>query len=421
MKGVFVILDGVADEANPALNGKTPLEAANTPNLDNIAKKSKMDYCYPLGEGVTPQSSSAIVSLLGYDHRFSQRGPLEAKGLGIKLAKGDLAFRTNFATIDSIADGNILDRRAGRTLTNKEARILADAINTRVKLPYKFEFYPSSQHRGVLVFRGGFSDNITNIDPAYGSGVAIQGHHWKLKFSKPMDDEEESKFAADLVNNFARQSHDILDKHPLNIKRAKKGLFSANFLLCRDPGNEPAQFKKLKGRWMALSYTALETGIASAAKMDLYKFKYPKMKNMDFYSNIYLGLNKAMKNAIKMIRRNYKKYDYFFIHIKESDAPGHDNKPLEKVKIIEMLDKKLFYFLNWFLEKRGGKLVLTSDHTTSCRIKGHSDKPVPVLSYPNTKISKNQDNHNIRFTESCGMEGRKIPARKLLQQTLFSN
>ena len=82
MKGVFVIIDGVADEPSSALNGKTPLEAAKTPNLDELAKKSKIEHCFPIKEGVAPESSSAIISLLGYDSYSSPRGPFEAMGIG---------------------------------------------------------------------------------------------------------------------------------------------------------------------------------------------------------------------------------------------------------------------------------------------------------------------------------------------------
>ncbi len=411
MKGVFVILDGVADERCQSLGQITPLQSAKTPNLDWFAGKSKIDYCYPVKEGIVPESSSAVVSLFGYDYREATRGPLEASGMGIKLTKGDLVFRTNFATVDSL-QGEVLDSRAGRTLTNKEAEILAKEINDKVKLPFKFEFYPGIQHRGILVFRGGFSDNITNVDPFYGQGVTAMGSR-RVVFSKPMDDEDDSKLSAELVNSFIRQSHEILDKHPLNGIRAKKGLYSANFILCRDPGNSLPGFKKLKGKWMGLNYNALESGISKEMKMDSWKFRYPKMKGIDVYANLYSGLNKAIKNAVRMIRRNHKKYDYFYVHLKETDIPGHDNKPADKVKMIELIDKRFFGFLRWFIVRYSGKLVVTSDHVTSCRLKAHSDGAVPVLIYPGKEGDK-------RFIEEEGLKGRKIVSRKLLDQTLFA-
>src|SRR3972149_11950357 len=115
MKGVFVILDGVADLPCSVLGEKTPLESAKTPHLDEIAKKSRIDYCFTVKEGIAPESSAAVVSLLGYDPNFAPRGPIEARGLGIKLKNGDLAMRCNFATINDLTNLNILDIRTDRT------------------------------------------------------------------------------------------------------------------------------------------------------------------------------------------------------------------------------------------------------------------------------------------------------------------
>ena len=415
MKGVFIILDGVSDEPVQALGQKTPLEAAKTPNLDFIAKKSRIDYCYTVKEGVVPESSAAVVSLLGYDPNFAPRGPLEANGLGIKLKPGDLAFRCNFATIDDMQSLQVIDRRAGRTLTTEEARILAKAINEKVKLPhgYRFDFYPSIQHRGVLVFRGGFSDNITNADPAYSGAAAEPGVSSKMVFSRALDEDDEAILSAELVNSFVRQSFEVLDRHPINLARAKKGFYSANIILCRDAGNEPAKFKKLAGKWMALGYMPLEKGIAEAAGMEIYKFSYPKLKGIDVYGNLYEGLERAIKYAKRMIWWKNTKYDYFYIHFKETDIPGHDNKPFDKVKMIELLDKKFFSFMRKYL-KEGIKLVVTADHTTACRKYAHSAEPVPVLTYHHGKESEK------RFTEAEGLKGRKLMGRNLLKNAFFS-
>lgn len=402
MKGILIILDGAADEPCQALAQITPLQAAKTPNLDSIARKAVINHCYTVKEAFVPESDKAIVSLLGYDFVFTSRGALEAKGLGIKLKNGDLALRCNFATIDNLQDKNILDRRAGRTLTTKEAKILAEAINKSVRLPYNFEFCTGIQHRGALVIKGGFSSNITDIETNKG----------RLEFAQAQDEEDDSKLSAELVNSFVRQSHEILNKHPINITRAKKGLFSANIILCRGAGNEPAKFKKLKGSWIALGYTPLEIGIAEAAGMNLCRFKYPKLKNMDVYENLYNGLKKAIKFAIKMLKRYKNKYEYFFIHFKELDVAGHDNKPLDKVKMIEMLDERFFSFLKNFIENK--KLIIVPDHMTSCRQKAHTANPVPVLIYP---ADKEQDK---RFTEELGLKGKKILGRKLLSDYMFT-
>lgn len=414
MKGVFIILDGVADLPTMSLGQKTPLDVAKTPNLDEIAKKSKMDYCYTVKEGVAPQSSNAVLSLFGHDPSFAPRGPLEALGAGIELKNGDLSFRTNFATIDNLEDRNILDRRAGRTLTNKEAKILAKAINSEVKLPHPFEFHSTVQHRGVLVIRGGFSENITNVDNGYGKGVVSQNSKTKLHYSKAVDDEDDSNYAAEILNSFVRQSFEVLDKHPINKARSKKGLYPGNIILCRDAGNKPARLKKPKGKWMGLGYMPLEIGICRSMKFELHKFNPPKLKKIDVYKNIYTTLNLAIKNATKMLKRNKNKIDYFYIHFKETDLPGHDNLPLEKIKTIELIDKKFFSFLKKFAKE--SKIVITADHTTACKLKNHTADPVPVLTYPHPK-GKEIDNQ--RYTEEFGQTGKKIMGRKLLETTLL--
>ena len=413
MKGVFVVLDGVADESCKVLDGKTPLEFAKTENLDELTKKGKLDYGYTIKEGVAPESSSALISLFGEDYRYAPRGVLEAMGLGINLKNGDLALRCNFASVKDLESGEIIDRRCGRTLTTKEARILAKEINEKVKLPFKFEFYPGVQHRGVLVFRGGFSDNVTGADAAYSEGK-VKSNDGKIIYSIPLDEEEDSKLSSDLINAFMRKSHEVLEKSSINEIRKKRGLFPANFIICRGPGSEVIRYKKLKGKWMALGYMPLEKGIARAFGMDIYHLRYPKMKGIDVYDNLFSGLKKALKYSVKMLKRYKKKYDYFYIHIKETDTPGHDNKPLEKVKMIEMIDEKLFSFLKNYISK-GAKLVVTADHTTSCRKKGHTDSPVPVLSCNIFDKKGNAD----RFTENESRKGKRWEGKKLLEGTLF--
>ena len=123
MKGILVILDGLGDLPNNQLGGKTPLEAAKTPNMDFLATRGELGFMYPVKPGFVPESDEAIVSIFNNNLISSTRGQLEAKGTGLNLTRGDLALRVNFATIDSLEKGNILDRRAGRNLTTEEAEL----------------------------------------------------------------------------------------------------------------------------------------------------------------------------------------------------------------------------------------------------------------------------------------------------------
>ncbi|MSS74532.1 hypothetical protein EXS72_02740, partial [Candidatus Pacearchaeota archaeon] len=358
MKGVFVILDGVADEPCSVLNDRTPLEQSKTPNLDYFASKGKIGNCFPIAEGVAPQSSSGVISLFGENYRKVSRGVLEALGAGVELKEGDLALRCNFSTIDNLQNCNLIDRRAGRTLTTKEAKLLVQEINSKVKLPYSFELISTVGHRAVLVFRGVFSSNFSNVDPDYSDGLSVSSNS-KIKFAESYDDSFSSKLSADLINTFIRRSYVILANSKINLLREKKGLFPANFILCRDPGNRNASFGKLPGKWMGFGYMSLEIGIAKFFEMQSNTFSYPSFNDIDAYSHLQDGLKLAIKHAIAMLKKYSDSFDYFYIHLKETDIPGHDNKPREKVKLIELIDKEFFGFLREFLVNKQVRLLVT--------------------------------------------------------------
>src|SRR3989344_2293469 len=414
MKGVFIILDGVADDSCSQLKGKTPLEYAKTPNLDYFASSGAVDYCFPIAKGIAPQSSSGLVSLFGADFRDYSRGLLEAVGAGVHLNDGDLVFRCNFSTIENISSLKLIDRRVGRTLMTGEARELADAVNSKVKLPFKFELIPTIGHRAVLVFRGAFSDKISNVDPFYESGLSVEGEANQVLLSKPLDSSNKAILSADLLNTFIRKSYVILENHSVNVARKKKGFFPANFILCRDPGIAPIKTKSLKGSWIGLGYMPLEKGVAKVFGMRLFSFDYSSMNSDDFYEHTEKMLEKVIKKAIEMIEDNKELYDYFYVHFKETDLPGHDNKPLQKVKFIEMIDKDFFGYLRSLNDSF--KIVVTADHTTSCSTKSHTSAPVPVLFFD----SVHTENSGKRFIEADGLTGKEFMGRSLLAKTLFS-
>ena len=415
MKKVLIVIDGMGDLPDKRLGDKTPLEYAKTPNLDALTKKGQLGYMYPVNETYAPESDTAVVGILGNDPLSSSRGQFEALGAGLKLKRGDLALRANFGTVDNIKNRKMIDRRAGRTLTTKEAKQLANAINKEVKLPAKFKFVPTVQHRGVLVFYGGFSDNITDTDTYQHE----KGKIWvkdKFDWSKALDEDENAEYTANLINSFIDQSFKVLKNHPINKIRKKRGLMPANIILARDPGIEMPKIKKFS-KAMAIVNMPLEKGICKAAGMDVYGFEYPKMKNYDAYENLNTGLNKMCSFAIRTLNRKGKKYNFCYIHIKETDVPGHDNKVLEKVKFLEMIDKKVFAFIKKYVEKKKIKLLVTADHSTPCRLKTHTSDPVPVLFYdPNQKPDKTDS-----FSETQAKKGAlgKIIGKNLLKKAGF--
>lgn len=408
MKGVFVILDGMGDLPTDSLNGKTPLEDANLPNLDFLATRGEMGYMYSVRPGFVPESDEAIVSIFGNEQISSTRGQLEARGAGIILNHGDLAFRVNFATIDSLKEGNIIDRRAGRTLTTAEAEILAKSLN-KIKLPCEFVFKPTVQHRGVLVFRGGFSDNISENDPTYFGGQVKSAE--KIIPIKPLDDDDNAQYSSNIVNEFLDKAFEVLNNHPVNENRRKRGLLPANYLLIRGPGIDVPKLKLYRG-WLSVAYMPLEKGFSQLSGMKVFSFEYPKLKGLDVYENLYEGLKKACKFSIKVLRRNKNNFDYAYVHIKETDLPGHDGKVFEKKEMLEYLDRTLFKFLREFAPPNNINVVVTADHSTPCKLKKHSADPVPVLFY-NHSLPKAQKQYS--FSKDSG-EKSKITGKKFCEK-----
>ncbi|MBU2523231.1 MAG: 2,3-bisphosphoglycerate-independent phosphoglycerate mutase [Nanoarchaeota archaeon] len=378
-KFVFVVLDGAADRPIREFGNKTPFEIAYKPNLDYFAKNGKTGCMHVVKKGIAPESDSAIMALLGYDPfvHFTGRGPLEAYGSGVPFKRGDLVLRTNFATVKN---NKIIDRRVNRSLTTREADILADTINKKVKLGFPFFFKPTIHHRGVFLVKGSFSDNITNTDPGYKKkgkfAVAVKGKN-VVQDSKPLDDEEITNLSANIINNFVEQSNKILNSHPLNIVRIKSGLLPANIILTRDAGISLPKIPMKGEKWLALAGMPLEIGIAKLSGMHIDKFQYPELKSTNIYANLYHALKLYLDFAKKEIEKNWKNFDAFYVHIKETDVAGHDGIPLHKKKMIELVDEILFSYLR----KKDIKLCVTCDHSTPCNMRMHSSDTVPVMIY----------------------------------------
>lgn len=376
-KLIFVVMDGLGDRPIAAFGGRTPLEAAHTPALDSLAAKGSGGMLRVI-EGVAPESDAAVLALLGYDpHKYyTGRGPLEGVGIGVKFRAGMLALRCNFATISG--GHNLLDRRAGRTLTGKEAAALAAAINKKVKLTgATFKFYASVAHRGVLVIkaRKKLSASITNTDPAYevrnGIPHALSSFEKKVKLAVPLENTAAAKRSAELVNEFTAKAFAVMEKHPVNIRRSKKGLLPANSIICRDAGSRlPPLYslsKKYGRKWALLADMPLEIGIGKLAGMEVVKLPLPTFTASDY------------KVRLEKTLAALKKFDCLYIHIKGPDLFGHDGDYNGKKKCIEEVDKCFFTPLLQKISLKSTVVVVTADHATPCEMKGHSDDPVPFI------------------------------------------
>jgi len=394
LKLLYIVIDGMGDLPNKEIGNKTPLEAAKTPNLDNLAKHGKTGLMYSVRKGIAPESDVAVISLLGYDpFKYSTgRGIIEAVGAGIALKDGNLALRCNFATLGNAQE--ILDRRVARTLTTPEALELSKAANTQVKLtshPAKFEFENTLGHRAVLVIKSDgkpLSGKISNTDPAYsivnGLGVAETEVDMHLKKCVPLEDTESARISADLVNEFTQKTRDLWENYPLNVKRAKEGKLKANVVLSRDAGSQLPHFfsinERYKVNFAALADMHAENGIAHLAGMDSSLLPPPTG-----------NIERDCEIRVNRLLEAMPKHDCFYIHLKGPDEPGHDGSCRKKTDIISAIDKYFFGKLLPKIDLKQTIFCVTADHATPCILKVHSDTPVPLLVSGGTITDDNID------------------------------
>jgi 2,3-bisphosphoglycerate-independent phosphoglycerate mutase len=397
---IYVVLDGVGDKPIRELGDRTPLEAAATPNLDRLTAKGAMGLLFTVKRGIAPESDAGVFSLLSYDpSKFDlSRGVVEAMGTGIEFREGDLALRCNFATVN---DGQVVDRRAGRSVSTDEARELAEAINTDSTLKglADFELKSTIGHRCALVIHSNgrrFSSSISNLDPAYSrkGKVTIAKSGVKLPTPIPkcvgLNKTNVAIQTAKLLNEFAAQIHKVLREHPVNMKREQRGELPANFLLMRDAGTKIPKVRTLREKFgldaVALADMPVELGIAKVIGMDTEVF--PPDRTQEGYSQ-------RAKKALELAER----YSLVYVHLKGPDEPGHDGDFEGKRKSIQDIDSGFFSGL----ESLGSKLVcVTADHSTPCIAEGHTDDPVPLL----IAGPKVESDGSERFTESYAKKGR---------------
>jgi len=403
LKLIYIIIDGMGDLPIEELDDKTPLEAAETPYMDSLAKNGKTGLMYTVGKGIAPESDAAVVSILGYDpfaHHVS-RGALESLGAGLNMRNGDLALRCNFATL--APDNSIIDRRAGRNLTQEEADELAQAVNEQVQLeshPASLQIKSTATYRAALLIRSeetNLSGNISNTDPAYkrinSVGVADLEAEMILKTCAPLDKTEEAKISAELVNEFTQKATPVLDQHEVNRRRIKEGKLKANLILSRDAGSMVPKFPPLSElyglNFVCLADMNVERGISRLAGMSLVDLPLPSK-----------SLEKDCKLRVKKLFEVLPHYDCFYIHIKGPDEPGHDGDFDLKSELIATVDKHFVGKMLQEINLEDHIICITADHATPCKLKAHSDDPVPLLIAGN----KLQGDRVQRFSEKeCKM------------------
>ncbi|MFQ5887785.1 MAG: 2,3-bisphosphoglycerate-independent phosphoglycerate mutase [Candidatus Hydrothermarchaeales archaeon] len=354
MKTLIVVCDGMADRPIGKLGGKTPLEFAKTPNMDNFAKKGICGIFDPIAPGIRAGSDTAHLAILGYDPYkvYTGRGPFEAAGVGLEVLPGDIAFRCNFATTNE--DNVVTDRRAGRI--KEGTKKLAETISNIPIEGIKHLFKESTDHRAALVLRGeDLSFKVSDSDPHF-AGKPVEN-------IRPLDDSSEASRTAQLLNKFLDDVHKVLKNHEVNAKRLKEGKPPANTLLLRGAGVVPhlEKFNEKYGMEGAcISTMGLVRGIGNLCGLDVLK----------------VPIDIKIEDACKKASSELDNYDFLLLNIKDPDNAAHDHDAQKKTRIIEDIDSALSVFSRFIEENY---LVVLSDHTTAIKYGDHTGDPVPIM------------------------------------------
>ena len=376
---IYVLLDGVGDLPHPDLEGKTPLEAANTPSLDKIAKNGSIGQVISVGKGIAPESDIAVFNMLGYKFLHSDyvgRGVIEAIGVGIDFKDGDLALRGNFSTLND--EGTIIDRRAGRHIEREDVKEIAKEIENKINFSYtnsSVVVAPTIGHRVTVRIRTdgiNLSSEITNTDPAYarvdGMGVAkAVGDFMRIEKCLPLEESESSKITANLVNEFTEQSLQIMKESPINQKRGEANKKKLSCILLRDAGNKYPDVTPINEKY-SMKFSCIVDMPVELGISDVLKMKAFEAGGLTDYEEKARVAAKAMEtqNAI-------------YVHLKGPDEFGHDGDAIGKTKNIEEIDRRFFKTLLENIDSSKVAILISADHSTPCINKGHSDDPVPVL------------------------------------------
>lgn len=376
MKYIVVLGDGMADEPIPALGGKTPMEAAATPAMDELACRGVLGTVQNVPAGMAPGSDVANLSVLGYDpaKNYTGRSPLEALSVGVAMEENDVIFRSNIVTLtqeEPYEEKTILDHSSGE-ISTADADVLMDAIRAKFNSE-AFQFYTGTSYRHILVWKNG---RVSHLEPPHDhldSGIG------------PFLPQEP------VLRRMMEESFSVLNDHPLNRARAAAGKNKANSLWFWGAGTKPRvqNFREKTGlKGAMISAVDLLKGIAVGAGMEVYRVEGATGSIDTNYEG------KAQAAVDALLRDGC---DFAYIHVEAPDEMGHQGKAEEKVKSIEYLDTRLIALVKKAMEEAGEdyRMLILPDHPTPVRIRTHTGDPVPYLLYDSTRHLANRR----RFTE----------------------
>lgn len=398
MKYIVVLGDGMADYPVDELGGKTPLECAQKPNIDYLASHGEVGLVKNVPENLAPGSDVANLAAMGYDPQkyYSGRSPLEAVSVGVDMKDTDIIFRCNLVTVtdeEKYENKKIIDHSADE-ITTEEARELIESVN-KAFANDKFTFYPGVSYRHIMVWdKGPYDFTLTPPHDIL-----------ERKVADYMPKGEGSEYIYDMMV----KSYDILNNHPVNTAREKRGLKKANSIWIWGEGKKPllSDFKEKYGlKGAVISAVDLIKGIGMCAGLDVIEVEGAT-------GNVNTNFDGKAEACLKALDDGC---DYVYIHMEAPDECGHRHEIENKVKSIELIDKKVVGRIRKALDENGTdyRMLVLPDHPTPLCLRTHTRDAVPYIIYDSTKDVSGVKTYTEETAKESGIvinEGYKLITR----------
>lgn len=385
MKYIVVLGDGMADRPIEELEGKTPLEAANTPVMDELAGKGVVGLAHTIPEGMSPGSDTANLAVLGYNPRlyYTGRSPLEALSIGVDMKELDVALRCNIVTVSDddlpYEEKTIIDHSSSE-ISTEDAAVLLEAVRKELETE-TYKFYVGTSYRHLTIWDEG---SVVPLTPPHDIlGKTIGSYLPK----------EEALY------EMMKKSYDILNNHPLNVARAEKGLNKANSLWFWGAGTKPCLtsfYEKTGKKGVMISAVDLLKGIAIGAEM-----KVIEVEGAD--GTLHTNYEGKAQAAVDALLKD--DYDFAYIHVEAPDEMGHQGSLERKLKAIEFLDERVIKVVKEQMDASGVdyRMLVTPDHPTPIALRTHTPDPIPFLLYDSTRQRRRIGFYNEKEAMMSGL------------------
>lgn len=386
MKYFVLLCDGMADYKYDGLGGKTPMELADKPNMDRLAKTALVGTAKTVADNLKPGSDVANLSVLGYDPKecYTGRSPLEAASIGIELTDTDVTLRCNLVTLsdeERYEDKTMVDYSAG-DISSEEAAELIEAIEKALGSDI-YTFYSGVSYRHCLVVKNGTTD-LGNMTPPHDISGRVVGSYLS-----------DHANAAGLIE-LMKKSVAILKDHPVNLKRIAEGKRPANSIWLWGEGTKPQMtsfYDKFKVKAGIVSAVDLIKGIGKLADCTVAEVEG---------ATGYIDTN--FEGKAEAACELFKTCDLVYVHVEAPDECGHRGEPENKIKAIELIDSKVLSRVLDELEKYGEyRVLIAPDHPTPLVTMTHARDPVPFLIYDNGSAQSGVDVFTEETAKATGI------------------